>query len=58
MNERRVKLDMSRALTLKQIKAKQLLSEYDSAIPLIPGYNGDDQSVDRLVKEAIAIGNE
>ncbi|KAI8060989.1 carbamoyl-phosphate synthase L chain, ATP binding domain-containing protein [Gongronella butleri] len=38
-----------------KIAAKNFLSARASSIPLIPGYNGDDQSVERLVKEASSI---
>ncbi|KAI3641295.1 hypothetical protein MIR68_000657 [Amoeboaphelidium protococcarum] len=39
-----------------KISAKQLLQSKAPQVPLIPGYNGDDQSVDTLLKNAMAIG--
>ncbi|KAI8066435.1 carbamoyl-phosphate synthase L chain, ATP binding domain-containing protein [Gongronella butleri] len=35
-----------------KIAAKVFIQNHANTIPLIPGYNGDDQSVDRLVQEA------
>ena len=32
--------------------AKDYLLEYAPEVPLIPGYNGSEQSIDRLMKEA------
>ena len=39
-------------------QAKRLLSRppYSEKVPLIPGYNGDDQSIDNLTKQAFTIG--
>lgn len=37
-------------------EAKKLLKEKAPSIPIIPGYNGDNQSVDLLIEEAIKIG--
>lgn len=39
-----------------KIAAKVFITENASSIPLIPGYNGRDQSVDRLESEAKRIG--
>lgn len=39
-----------------KMRAKQLLRKHAPAVPLIPGYDGDDQSVDVLIKQAISIG--
>lgn len=39
-----------------KIAAKVFITEHASSIPLIPGYNGTDQSVDRLESEAKRIG--
>ncbi|RHZ70458.1 hypothetical protein Glove_271g61 [Diversispora epigaea] len=39
-----------------KIKAKNLLSKHLPSVPLIPGYNGDDQSLKILTKEAKRIG--
>lgn len=36
--------------------AKELLALKDPAIPLIPGYNGEKQDPDTLIKEALRIG--
>jgi 3-methylcrotonyl-CoA carboxylase alpha subunit len=41
-----------------KIAAKVFITKNASSIPLIPGYNGQDQSVDRLEKEAKRIGNK
>ncbi|KAI8985985.1 carbamoyl-phosphate synthase L chain, ATP binding domain-containing protein [Pilobolus umbonatus] len=35
-----------------KIAAKVFIKQHASSIPLIPGYNGEDQSVDRLEQEA------
>lgn len=40
-----------------KIAAKLFIKEHTSSIPLIPGYNGQDQSVARLEQEAKIIGN-
>ena len=37
--------------------AKDLLAEKDPSIPLIPGYNGEKQDLETLVKESLRIGN-
>ncbi|RGB28829.1 carbamoyl-phosphate synthase L chain, ATP binding domain-containing protein [Rhizophagus diaphanus] len=39
-----------------KIRAKNLLAEHLPSVPLIPGYNGLDQSIEVLVQEAIRIG--
>ncbi|KAI9342501.1 carbamoyl-phosphate synthase L chain ATP-binding protein [Zopfochytrium polystomum] len=39
-----------------KISSKKLLAAKAPEVPLLPGYNGDDQSVERLTKEAIRIG--
>ncbi|CAG8482937.1 6162_t:CDS:10 [Diversispora eburnea] len=39
-----------------KIKAKNLLSKHLPSVPLIPGYNGDDQSLKILTEEAKRIG--
>ncbi|CAG8450511.1 15275_t:CDS:10 [Funneliformis caledonium] len=39
-----------------KIFAKNLLAEHLPSVPLIPGYNGSDQSIDVLVREALKIG--
>ncbi|RKP23558.1 acetyl-CoA carboxylase, partial [Syncephalis pseudoplumigaleata] len=39
-----------------KISAKQLLKERAPTVPLIPGYNGDDQSNERLMAEAVKMG--
>ncbi|KAI9594871.1 carbamoyl-phosphate synthase L chain, ATP binding domain-containing protein [Syncephalis fuscata] len=39
-----------------KISAKQLLKAKAPKVPLIPGYNGDDQSNERLVTEAVNMG--
>ncbi|RUS15057.1 carbamoyl-phosphate synthase L chain, ATP binding domain-containing protein, partial [Endogone sp. FLAS-F59071] len=39
-----------------KIGAKQLLSARASTVPLIPGYNDDEQSVEVLVREAVRVG--
>ncbi|KAI8057756.1 hypothetical protein BDF22DRAFT_662263 [Syncephalis plumigaleata] len=36
-----------------KISAKRLLKEKAPSVPLIPGYNGDDQSNERLMTEAV-----
>lgn len=41
-----------------KIAAKVFITNNASSIPLIPGYNGEDQSIDRLEKEAKRIGNK
>jgi len=37
--------------------AKELLAQKDPSIPLIPGYNGEKQDTNSLMKEALRIGN-
>eukprot|EP01097_Dermamoeba_algensis_P007848 TRINITY_DN5057_c0_g1_i1.p1 TRINITY_DN5057_c0_g1~~TRINITY_DN5057_c0_g1_i1.p1 ORF type:complete len:678 (-),score=147.02 TRINITY_DN5057_c0_g1_i1:22-2055(-) len=37
-------------------EAKILLSKKEPTVPLVPGYNGEDQSVSRLISEAKRIG--
>jgi len=37
-------------------EAKQLLSQKEPTVPLIPGYSGDDQTVETLMKEAKKVG--
>eukprot|EP01130_Rhizamoeba_saxonica_P018810 TRINITY_DN9554_c0_g1_i1.p1 TRINITY_DN9554_c0_g1~~TRINITY_DN9554_c0_g1_i1.p1 ORF type:complete len:693 (-),score=149.10 TRINITY_DN9554_c0_g1_i1:19-2097(-) len=40
-----------------KIEAKKLLLDhYNGVVPVIPGYNGDDQSVPTLIKEANNVG--
>ncbi|KAJ3381759.1 hypothetical protein HDU84_004867 [Entophlyctis sp. JEL0112] len=39
-----------------KISSKVLLAQKAPQVPLLPGYNGADQSVDVLVKEALRIG--
>ena len=39
-----------------QSAAKNFIKAHAPTIPLIPGYNGDDQSVERLEQEAKRIG--
>ena len=39
-----------------KIAAKLFITEHAPSIPLIPGYNGHDQSVERLEREASRIG--
>ncbi|CAI2168595.1 6395_t:CDS:10 [Funneliformis geosporum] len=39
-----------------KIVAKNLLAEHLPSVPLIPGYNGSDQSINALVREALRIG--
>lgn len=41
-----------------QIAAKLFIKAHAPSIPLIPGYNGEDQSVDRLEAEAKRIGTD
>ncbi|KAF9917717.1 hypothetical protein BX616_000128 [Lobosporangium transversale] len=38
-----------------KIASKNLLAAKEPSIPLIPGYNGDDQSIDNLIQQAIRI---
>ncbi|KAJ3109263.1 hypothetical protein HDU97_007757 [Phlyctochytrium planicorne] len=39
-----------------KISSKVLLAKKAPSVPLVPGYSGDDQSVERLAKEASRIG--
>jgi hypothetical protein len=39
-----------------KISAKRLLKERAPDVPLIPGYNGENQAVDVLIAEAIRVG--
>ncbi|RIA99106.1 carbamoyl-phosphate synthase L chain, ATP binding domain-containing protein [Glomus cerebriforme] len=39
-----------------KIRAKNLLAEHLPSVPLIPGYNGLDQSIEVLTREALEIG--
>jgi 3-methylcrotonyl-CoA carboxylase alpha subunit len=52
VHERKCKVD-----TLV-VGAKKLLSEREPSIPLIPGYNGDDQSIENLSAKALEIGTQ
>ncbi|CAO3695618.1 unnamed protein product [Umbelopsis ramanniana] len=38
-----------------KISAKRFLTEHAPKVPVIPGYNGDDQSLDTLTKAALGI---
>ena len=39
-------------------QAKEILSENEPSIPLIPGYRGEDQSLSRLIEESTKIGKK
>ncbi|KAI8855210.1 carbamoyl-phosphate synthase L chain, ATP binding domain-containing protein [Chytridium lagenaria] len=39
-----------------KISSKQLLSKLAPSVPLVPGYNGDEQGIEHLTKEATRIG--
>ncbi|KAL7747532.1 hypothetical protein RI367_007124 [Sorochytrium milnesiophthora] len=39
-----------------KISAKRLLSKHAPHVPLVPGYSGDDQSIDELERQALRIG--